>query len=160
MAQEPDNGGGGEIGPDAGMPDAIPEEDLGVQLQVEGVPPQTYWGTVPVFGRGPANGTVIVEGNAGSISIELSSDGSFCLDVPLEKGAINLLEMVAIDEFGERSDSQSFDVSQSGEPPAAGDPRPTRALPSSRRLAGSCPTCGERRLFGVWYRSTWPCCCC
>lgn len=138
MAQEPDNGGGGEIGPDAGMPDAIPEEDLGVQLQIEGVPPQTYWDTVPVFGRGPANGTVIVEGNAGSISVELSSDGSFCLDVPLEKGAINLLEMVAIDELGERSDSQSFDVAQSGEPPAAGDP-----VAAKNVLLGGLPIAGH-----------------
>ncbi len=135
MAEEPDNGGGGVIGPDAGMPDAIPEEDLGVQLQVEGLPPQTYWDTVPVFGRGPANGTVIIEGNVGSVSVELSPDGSFCLDVPLEQGSLNSLEMVAIDDVGERSDSQNFDVSQSGEPPAAGDPVAAKNI-----LLGALPT--------------------
>ncbi len=138
IAEEPDNGGGGELGPDAGMPDAIPEEDLGVQLQVEGLPPQTYWDTVPVFGRGPANGTLLVEGNQGTESVELSPDGSFCLDVPLEKGAQNLLEMVAIDELGERSDSQSFDVSQAGEPPKAGDPVAAKNL-----LLGGLPTVGS-----------------
>jgi hypothetical protein len=139
IAEEPENGGGGgALGPDAGMPDAIPEEDRGVQLQVEGLPPQTYWNTVPVFGRGPANGTLLVESNEGTVSVELSPDGSFCMDVPLEKGALNLLEMVAIDELGERSDAQSFDVSQSGEPPEAGDP-----VAAKNVLLGALPVAGH-----------------
>lgn len=134
-AEEPDSGGGRVLAPDAGMPEAPPDEELGVHFQVDGLPPQTYWDTVPVFGQGPANGTVIIEGNVETISVELSSDGSFCTDVRLESGALNALEMVAIDEFGERSDTQSFDVSQSGEPPEAGEPVAARNV-----LLGGLPT--------------------
>ena len=120
IAEEP---GGGELLPDAGVADAAAEEeDMGVPLQVEGLPQQTYWDTVPIYGRGPANGTVLVEGNVDTVAVDLSSDGSFCLDIALEKGALNLVELVAIDELGERSDPQSFEVSQSGQPPAPGEP--------------------------------------
>lgn len=127
IAAEPEVSGG-DIGPDAGAADAPVEVEVGVPLQVEGLPPQSYWQTVPVHGRGPANGTVLVEGNIDTIAVELNPDGTFCLDVPLEKGAVNLLDIIAIDELGERSESQSFEVSQSGEPPEPGEPVAARNI--------------------------------
>jgi hypothetical protein len=129
IAEEPGVSGGEAVGPDAGVADASPDdEEQGVPLQVEGVPPQTYWDTVPVYGRGPANGTVRVDANVDTLSVELGPDGYFCLDIPLEKGAVNVLDLVAIDELGERSDAQSFDVAQAGEPPEPGEPVAARNM--------------------------------
>ncbi len=126
IAEEPDNGGG--EGPDAGPTPADAAEDVGVLLSVEGLPPQTYWDTVPLFGHGPANGTVIVEGPTDTVSVELGVNGSFCLDIPLDKGTVNDLEVVAINAVGKRSEAQSFEITQSGEPPNPGDPVPARNI--------------------------------
>jgi len=138
IAEEPGTGGGGGGGADAGpiQPDAA--EDQGVPLSVEGLPPQTYWDTVPLFGHGPANGTVIVEGPTDTVSAELGVDGSFCIDVPLDKGTVNALAIVAIDAGGERSESQSFQVTQAGEPPDPGEPVPARNI-----ALGGLPTPGS-----------------
>ncbi len=127
IAEEPNNGNGGGGGADAG-PIEVDAGDEGVPLTVEGLPPQTYWDTVPLFGHGPANGTVIVEGPTDTVSAELGVDGSFCIDVPLDKGAVNGLAIVAIDADGERSDAQNFEITQAGEPPEPGDPVPARNI--------------------------------
>jgi hypothetical protein len=126
IAEEPGTGGGG--GPDGGPIEADAGEDEGVRLSVEGLPPQTYWVTVPLFGHGPANGTVIVVGPTDTVSTELGVDGSFCIDIPLDKGAVNGLEVVAIDASGKRSDPQNFEITQAGEPPDPGEPVPARNI--------------------------------
>lgn len=111
----------GEIAPDAAV-------DEGVVLIVEGLPPTSFWNTVPVFGRGPANGTVIIEGTSGNESVDTASDGSFCIDVDLVKGVENTMVITAISQSGERSDSQNFSVMQEGEPPDPGDPVPAKNI--------------------------------
>ncbi len=127
-------GGNGELGPDASVEiDADLEE--GVTLQIEGIPPKSYWDSVPVFGKGPKNGTVIVEGSAGTVSVDLASDGSFCVDVPLQKGNVNTLVIRAINQRGERSESQTFSLSQEGEPPEPGEP-----VPATNVALGGLPT--------------------
>lgn len=134
IAEEPMNGEGDPAGPDAGMPDQMPEEDEGVPLSFAGLPPQTYWDSVPVHGQGPANGSVIVEGSDGTVAIELGGDGSFCLDVPLVKGQLNTLSLMAIDQDGERSDAQVADVLQEGQPPSPG-----QATPAANIALGGLP---------------------
>lgn len=114
-------------GPDAAMVDAQ-VVDEGVPLHVDGIPPTSYWNTVPVFGRGPANGTIIIESTAGTVSVDAASDGSFCLDVDLLKGMKNTLIISAINQIGERSESQTFSLSQEGEPPEPGDPVPAKNI--------------------------------
>ncbi|MCP4448415.1 MAG: hypothetical protein GY811_24195 [Myxococcales bacterium] len=127
IAEEPGTGGGGN-GADAGIPVADADPNVGVVLSVEGLPPETYWDELPVFGHGPPYGTVIVEGPTDTVSAELGVDGSFCIDVPLDKGIVNQIEIVAIDESGDRSAPQDFEVSQFGEPPDPGDPVPSRNI--------------------------------
>ncbi len=124
IAEKPDDGNR-PGGPDAGSQETD-AGDLGVPLNVEGLPPTTYWDTVPLFGHGPVNGTVLVEGPLDTVSAELGIDGSFCIDIPLEKGATNNLRVIAIDEDGERSEPVFLDISQAGEPPEPGDPVPAR----------------------------------
>lgn len=135
IAEEPINDNGAVDGPDAGAVEADGGEDEGVLLSVEGLPPDTYWDTVPVFGHGPAYGTVIVEGPTEPVSAELGVDGSFCIDIPLVKGELNSLEITAIDEDGERSEPQRFEVSQFGSPPSPGE-----AVPSRNVALGGLPT--------------------
>ncbi|MBL4633489.1 MAG: hypothetical protein JKY56_06445 [Kofleriaceae bacterium] len=124
-AEEP--GVGDKTNPDAAVPlDA--SVDMGVPLTIEGLPPTSHWDSVPVFGRGPSNGTIIVDSTAGIQSVDTASDGSFCLDVDLLKGVNNTMSIQAIDQAGEKSDTQNFSVMQQGEPPEPGDPTPAKNI--------------------------------
>lgn len=132
IAEEPDSSTE-VLGPDAGQV-VEEEEEQPVLLDVHGIPTQTYWDSVPVVGQGPESGSVIIEGSQGPIAVDLGSDGSFCVDMPLEKGRSNSLGLVAIDMEGERSEAVVLEILQDGEPPP-----PNQALPAKNIALGGLP---------------------
>jgi hypothetical protein len=102
---------------DAGMED---DEEF-VQLHVNDPGVTTYWGSVPLTGQGPSNGTLLVEANDGNVqSVPLGGDGSFCVDVSLTKGSVNTITIEAISAMGKYSAPHTVQVRQEGEPPEQG----------------------------------------
>ena len=127
IAEEPGTGDTGGTGPD-GAPIEADAGDEVVTLSLEGLVPQTYWDVAVLHGSGPAGGTVIVKGPTETVSSELGVTGGFCIEIPLDKGVRNELEIVAISATGNRSAAQYLETVQSGEPPEPGAPTPARNI--------------------------------
>lgn len=83
----------------------------------------TYWNTVPLSGRGPARGTVLVTYPGGSTTAPISSDGVFCRDVPLTPG-VNAITLQATDVEGNYTPVVNVEVMQSGSPPVVDEEPP------------------------------------
>lgn len=122
-AQEPGvSGNTNPDGPDAGHD--VQEPDGPVELSI-GVPKaQTPYSTTPLLGKGPKNGSILIEGPKGSVPAEVASDGTFCANVPLRPGE-NTLTVQAINEIGKRSETKTLTILQSGEPPKPGEAQPS-----------------------------------
>ena len=102
------------FGPDAGPDD--PEAP--VRLTVDPVLPTTYWPAIPVKGRGPASGTLLISTEAGGQKPhDLGSDGTFCVDATLASGKVNDIVLEAIAPDGRHSPEVVIQVRQDGEPP-------------------------------------------
>lgn len=112
---------GGYRQPDAGKADDPIDTKPSLRVDSPGV--TTYWMSVPLTGEGPSTGTLIVTSADGSsIPTTLSTDGGFCIDVPLMKGVVNEIVVEAISSDGHYSDPVTVSIRQEGEPP---DPEPT-----------------------------------
>ena len=99
------------------------------QVSIDELPSSTYWYTVPVTGRGPENGTLLVDTlSRGAISTDISGSGTFCIDIPLEPGRVNPITFQALDTSGTYSKEVTVEVLQDGEPPTAEQAAPARNM--------------------------------
>lgn len=110
---------------DAGTPDDI----IGsVELNVDAPLPSTYWGSVPMTGHGPPNGTLLFSTpGGGQFTEELGATGDFCVDVILQKDTVNTVKFEAINTNGQYSEPVFVDIRQEGQPPdvePGDDPEP------------------------------------
>jgi hypothetical protein len=94
--------------------------DLGeAGFELDPVPEVTHWSSIPLSGRGPAHGRALVETEQrGTVPAEISSLGTFCLDVPLVEMKENTFVVRVVDAEGAYSDSVEVKVRQEGSPPA------------------------------------------
>jgi len=107
------------------MPDAGSMEP---QLRLDQTLSNTNYFSVPVSGKGPASGSLLVETPArGAYSTTIAPDGCFCLDVPLTPEMTNTLKFKAMDTMARYTPEVKVDVAQSGTPPGM----PTPGQPTS-----------------------------
>ncbi len=105
-----DGGMLGMMGGDAGR--------MPPKLELDPLPEVTQFASVPLTGRGPANGTVIIDTPArGSITAMVSAAGTFCVDIPLRPDSENELTLQAIDAMGTYSEMVTTKTRQMGRPP-------------------------------------------
>lgn len=106
-----------DLGPDAGDPVDPVDPEQKPSLSIDAFDSETPYGSVPVTGIGPARGTLIVETPTSEVAADIASDGSFCVDVPLQSGVENVLWFEAVDENGVHSDVIERKIRQQGEAP-------------------------------------------
>ena len=109
-----------QVDPTNPMPDAgstMPTLRLDPTLMM------TNYFSVPVSGKGPTYGSLLVETpERGAYSTTIGHDGCFCLDVPLTPSTTNTLKFKAMDGQGQYTPEVTAAVTQSGSPP--GQPAP------------------------------------
>lgn len=111
-------------GPDAGQPTDDVDPEGKPSLSIDPFDSETPYGSVPVTGLGPAHGTLIVETPTTEVAADIASDGTFCVDVPLQSGIENVLWFEAVDDSGAHSDVVERRITQAGDPPD-GEVEPT-----------------------------------
>lgn len=110
------------------MPDAGSTEPT---LRLDQTLTNTNYFSVPVSGKGPGSGSLLVETPArGAYSTTIGADGCFCLDVPLSPQMLNTLRFKAMDSTARYTPEVAVDVTQSGTPP--GMPTPGVPTPLAR----------------------------
>lgn len=117
---EPPDGGNLPGGPDAG---AFPNDPAGDRpmLSINQPPAATPYTRVPVNGTGPALGTLIAETATANVAASIGTDGSFCIDIPLQPGIPNTIWFQALDTNGVYSDEIEVTIRQEGQPPPNGN---------------------------------------
>lgn len=111
-------------------PDKIPKQartladagpmDENVYLEVEQPVALTPWDAIPLRGRGPGGGTLLIETANKQDVLNLGTTGEFCYDARLVPGE-NVIEFQAISAEGTYGEVLSVTVRQEGTPP---DPTP------------------------------------
>jgi hypothetical protein len=118
VVEDPEGNPAVDAGPAEGE-----DADVDVPLSITQIAETTPWDTVPVRGVGPERGTVLVETPShGTKTAELGSDGTFCIDVPLDLETVNVLRFQAIDDEGRYSEEEVAEVTQEGTPPEPPEP--------------------------------------
>jgi len=125
--------------PDDHAPDAMPDAgSMDPTLRLDPTLQSTNYFSVPVSGKGPASGSLLVDTPArGSYSTTIGPDGCFCLDVPLTQEMKNSLKFKAMDAQARYSPEVTVDVSQSGTPPGMPAPGTPTALARNSTLQGT-----------------------
>ena len=79
---------------------------------------RTYHESTAIAGTGPASGTVFIDTEVdGTIARPIGEDGSFCVEIPLRKNAVNVLGVHVADLGGAESPTREILVTQLGDPP-------------------------------------------
>jgi hypothetical protein len=112
----------GDEGPE-GLGDPADAGVVEVDLQIDALPPTTPYGSIPVGGRGPAGGKLMYKVPVQDAAhADIANDGSFCVDVPIEKGTATEIEFQAIDADGNYSTPVKTTITQAGTPPVMPEP--------------------------------------
>lgn len=119
---------GTELGPDAAVEEPDAEIIGSVDLNIVAPDATTPWGSIPIKGNGPPNGTLrYTTPGGGQFTEQLTSSGAFCVNVILQQDTLNTIKFEAVDPIGTYSDPVLVDVLQDGEPPNSvpgPDPKP------------------------------------
>ena len=118
-----EDGGVGDSGR-APSPDLLLPDDGKIDPPaLDSIEHVTVYDTVPIHGVSEPNSTVLVRSSDGiTVSVDVSSSGRFCLDVPLVAGTANDFDVTAVDLNGNQSTSVSVSVLQQGAPQQAATP--------------------------------------